>query len=219
MKFFDKEDVVMKNFFRGKRLCIILVIITVIGIIVAVRSCTEKVDADLTIAYIGDELFNSDVFYPAAPEIEAEIDDINGDGKRKIELVTITFNKNITFSQEQSNMAKMTMSMGQGQSRLYFMDKEYCERYADSEILMDISDIAGGREVLTNEQGKVYAISMNGNNNLRRLGLIDTSEVYAAVRAITEMDYINFKNPGPEEMNEAAMDVLMYILNHNDEEM
>lgn len=216
---FLKEDIAMKKFFSGKRLYVILVILTLLGVIVAVRSCTERVEADLTIAYIGEKLFNSDVYYPAAEEIEAEIDDINGDGKRKIELVTITFNNNLTSAQEQSNMAKMTMTMGQGQSRLYFMDKNYCEYYADDEILADLSAFAEGNDVLINDQGKVYGVSVADNAVLKRLGMDDSEGVYAAVRAITEMDYVNYKNPGPEEMNKAAEDVLLYLLNHKDEEM
>ncbi len=208
----------MKKFFSGKRLCVILIILTLIGVLVAVRSCTDKVEADLTIAYIGEGFFNSDVFYPASDEIEKAIDDINGDGERNIELVTITFNNNITASQEQSNMAKMTFAMGQGQSRLYLFDKNYCNYYADNEILADLSAFAGDNEVLVNGEGKVYGISVTDNPVLKRLGL-DGGEVYASIRAITEMDYVNYKNPGPEEMNKAAEDVLLYILENKNEEM
>ncbi len=208
----------MKKFFSGKKLYVILIVLTFIGVLVAVRSCTERVEADLTVAYIGEGLFNSDVFYPASHEIEDVIDDINGDGERNIELVTITFNNNITASQEQSNMSKMTLTMGQGQSRLYFFDKNYCNYYADSEILADLSDFAGDNDVLVNSEGKVYGVSVSNNPVLKRLGL-DGGEVYASIRAITEMDYVNYKNPGPEEMNKAAEDVLLYILENKDEEM
>lgn len=211
----------MKKFFSGKRLYIILAVAAILGIIVAVRSCSSKVEPDLVISYVGENLFSSDKFYENIPTLRDVIDDVNGDGKKEIELATITFTTNITASQEQANMSKMNMSMGMGESRLYLMDKQYCQHYADtdSEFIMDLTGlIPDGMDVITNDQGKIYGVSVENNAVLEKLGL-DTTEVYASLRAITKMDHINFKNPGPEEMNKAAEDVLLYIINFKDEEM
>ena len=210
----------MKKFFSGKRLLIILAAATIIGVVVAVHSCSNRVEPDLTISYIGEGYFSSDEFYAAVPMLGDVIEDINGDRKKEIELVTINFNSNLTASQQQSNMAKMTMSMGQGKSRLYFMDRQYCEYYADEEILVDLTELVPeGAQTLVNSKGEVYGISIEGNPVMRELGLYDTENVYVAMRAITEIDYVNYKNPGPEEMNKAAEDVLLYIVNYNNKEM
>lgn len=203
---------------------VILAIIILIGVIVAVRSCTQRVEPDLVISYIGENYFSSETFYNNSRELASAVPDINGDGENEVELTVISFNSNLTAAQEQSNNAKMTMSMGQGKSRLYLMDEQYCQHYIDEAdeipVLADLTDLAPeGVGTLSDSEGRVYAIDVSGNALLKKLGLDETDGVYAAMRAITEMDYVNYKNPTPEQMNKAAEDVLLYILNNKDEEM
>ncbi len=196
---------------------VILAVVALIGIIVAVRSCARRVEPDLTISYIGENYFNSDAFYENVSTLKDAVGDINGDGKKEIELAVISFTTNLTASQEQSNNIKLQMSMGQGQSRLYLMDKQYCQHYIDENdeipVLADLTDYAPeGVKTLADSEGRVRGIDVSGSRVLAKLGLSDSKDVYIAMRTITEMDYVNFKNPTPEEMNKAAEDVLMYIL-------
>ncbi|MGN1098509.1 MAG: hypothetical protein ACI4SS_06410, partial [Clostridia bacterium] len=189
------------------------VIAVLLGVIAAVHSCSSRIEPDLTISYIGENYFDSEKFYREIPALEETIEDINGDGQKKIEIVYISFSSNLTASQEQSNLSKLTMAMGQGESRVYLMDKTYCQRYAESEILADLSDyVPDGAEVLTDSNGQVYAISVEGNPIVENLGLDDTEGVYIALRAITEMDYVNYKNPGPEEMDKTARSIIKQII-------
>lgn len=103
--------------------------------------------------------------------------------------------------------------MGQGESRIYIMDKAYCLRYEDDEILADLSEyLPDGADALVNSQGKIYAIGVEGNSVLEELGLFDTENVYIALRAITEMDYVNFKSPTPEEIDKTARNVIEQII-------
>ncbi len=207
----------LRVFFSGRRLYVILAVAALIGVIVAVRSCTDRVEPDLVISYIGENYFDSEAFYDNVSTLEAVIDDINGDGKKYIEISVIPFTSNVSAAQQQSNLAKNTLSVGQGQSRVYIIDKAYCQNiYENQDVLADLSDfVREGDDVLTNENGVVCAISVEGNRLLEKLGLSDTEDVYIALRKITEMDYVNFKDPGPEEMTEVAEAVIKQIINEN----
>ncbi len=203
----------MKKFFSGKRLYIILAAALILGIAVAVKSCSSRKKPDLVVSYIGENYFSSEQFYENISVLADEIDDINDDGKKEIEFSNISFGSNLTASQEQNNLTKLTMSMGQGESRIYLMDKAYCMRYADNEILADLTDYApDGAKVLTDNSGKIYGICVEGSQLVQSLGLDDTEEVYVSLRAITEMDYVNFKDPSPEEIDKTARTVLELLI-------
>ncbi len=207
----------LKVFFSGRRLYIILAVAALLGVIVAVRSCTSRVKPDLIISYIGENYFSSEAFYDNVSVLEEVIDDINGDGKKYIEISVIPFTSNVTAAQQQSNLAKNTMSVGQGKSRVYIIDKAYAQNiYKNQDVLADLSDfVSEGDDVLTDENGVVYAISVEGNKLLEKLGLDDSEDVYIALRKITEMDHVNYKNPGPEEMTKVAEAVIKQIINEN----
>ena len=202
----------MKKLFSGKRLIILLALVITAGVAVAVRSCAAREKPDLTLTYIGENYFSSDRFYDARRLIEDNIDDVNGDGKRVAEIAVISFGTNITGAQEQNNLTRLTMSMGGGESRIYIMDKGYAVRYADSEVLADVADFASG-DALTNADGKVYAVSVEENPVLERLGLSDSEDVYIALRAVTEMDGVNFKNI--DAIDAAARKAYKYIIKNN----
>ncbi len=199
----------MKN-----KLAIFAVAAVIIGVAVAVYSCAARVEPDITLSYIGENYFSSEDFYDNSSELNDVAGDVNGDGKSNVEIVTISFGSNLTSGQEQNNLTRLTMSMGGGQSRVYIMDKAYCLRYADDEILADVSDYAEGcADVLVNESGKVYAVGVEGNPLLKKLGLDDTTDVYIALRFVTEMDGINFKNI--DEIDAAAREIYQYIIKNN----
>ena len=93
------------------------------------------------------------------------------------------------------------------------MDKAYAARFADSEALADVAGLASGGKVLTNESGKAYAVSVEGNPVLERLGLSDTEDVYIALRAVSEMDGINFENI--DAIDASARKAFEYIIKNN----
>ncbi len=199
---------------KRKLLCIILAAAIVLGVVVAVRSCVTRIEPDLTLSYIGESYFDSEKFYAEASLLEDKIEDVNGDGNKKVELAVIAFMSALTASQEQNNLTKLTMSMGSGQSRVYLMDEAYCMRYADSEFLADLSEYAdGAASVLQNSEGKIYGISVAGNPLLAQIGLADTEGVYIALRAVTELDGVNFKNI--DDIDKQARVLLRYIINNN----
>ena len=199
----------MRKFFSGKRLTVIFIFVLIIGVIVAVRSCAGRKKPDMIITYIGENYFDSDRFYAESDRLSGGIDDVNGDGERIAELVTISFGTSLTQSQEQNNYTRLTMSIGGGESRVYIMDKAYAARFADSEFLADVSEYAG-EDALINDAGKVYGISVEGNGLLRSLGLDDTENVYIALRAVTELD--SATNDNIARIDAGARKILQYII-------
>ncbi len=204
----------MKN--KNTKWFILLAIAVILGAAVAVKSCVERVKADITVSYIGESYFDSELFYENSSLLDEAVGDVNGDGKINTEIVVISIGTSLTSSQEQANLAKMSVSMGQGESRVYLMDKVYCQRYADEEILADLSDFRADSsvtDVLVNSSGKVYGISVEGNPLVEKLGLSDTKDVYLALRSVTEMDSVNFKNI--EKIDEAAKNTAKLIISNN----
>lgn len=199
---------------KNKKWFIFLAIAVILGIIVAAKSCASRVEADVVVSYIGEGYFSSEDFYANAKKLEDAIDDINGDGIKKAEAVSISFSSNLTAAQEQANLTKMSMSMGHGDSRVYIMDKNYCMRYADEEILADLSEFDfGDAKTLVNSKGEVYGVCIKDNSLVKELGVDDTENLYIALRAVTEMDEINFKNI--DAIDENARKIIELIIKNN----
>ena len=95
----------MKKFFSGKRLVIILAAVILIGVIVAVKSCTDRIEPDLTISYIGENYFNSDTFCEKSYKLAEAVPDINGDGAKEVELTVMR------LSQEEYKDMKFTVTV------------------------------------------------------------------------------------------------------------
>ncbi|MCD8048099.1 MAG: hypothetical protein LUG52_00560 [Clostridia bacterium] len=191
---------------------IALVIIVVLGVAVCVKSCVDKTDADLKIAYIGYDFIVSDTFDENADEISSLVGDINGDGEAIVDIIEISFNDSLSESDLENSRQKKTSALGSGTSRLYLIDKEFidAEASSDYEIFADISSLGEG---ITNSAGQTVAISLEDNEKVKLLGVRDTTDLCLALRVVSEMDTVLYKNI--EEQNAAAKRVAEWILSEN----
>ncbi len=189
---------------------IALVVIVVLGVAVCVKSCVDKTEADLKIAYIGYDFIISDTFDENAEEISSLVGDINGDGEAIADIIEISFNDSLSASDLENSRQKKTSALGSGTSRLYLIDKEFVDQEAQSdyEIFADISSLGEG---ITNSKGQTIAISLENNEKVKLLGVRDTTNLYLAIRVVSEMDGILYKNI--EEQNAAAERIAAWILN------
>lgn len=200
---------------KNKKWFILLFFAVLLGVIVAAKSCASRVEADLVISYIGEGYFDSEAFYANVSPLEDALDDITGDGAKKAEAVSISFSSNLTAAQEQANLTKMSMSMGHGDSRVYFIEKNYCMRYAEQDILADLSEFDFGEaKTLSNSKGEIYAVSIRDNPFVKELGIDDTENLYIALRKVSEMDTVEFENIADIDRN--ARKAVELIINKNE---
>lgn len=184
--------------------------VIVIGITVCVKSCADRREADLRMAYIGYGFVNMEKFEGAEGLFEA-VGDVNGDGAAICEMVEISFNETLSSADFANSQQKLMNAVGNGNSRVYIINKKFLDANLENDVFADISFFArpSDKEV-TDAEDKTIAISLEGNEKIKELGIDQNEELYIAVRKVSEMDGVMYKNI--EELDAAAQRAVQYIL-------
>lgn len=196
------EKTIMKAWHK-----IILIIIIAVGIFICVKSCVDKREADITLAYIGDGFLDRDMFDRGVEDLNKVCGDINGDNAVQVDMMEISFNESLTQSDIQNSRQKLTSALGAGVARVYFIEEKYLINNAESGIFADMSQFGSGFKT---GGGKVVAISLKGNEKAQRLGIDTQGDIYIALRDVSEMDTVLYKDI--ELKNKAAENIVKYIL-------
>lgn len=186
---------------------IALIVIVVVGVLVSVKSCIDKETPDVTVAYIGSNFVDYNAFYENNGDMENVCLDVNNDGEVVVELMEISFNNSLSQSDRENASKKLTNALGAGAARVYFIEEGYVINNASAGVFADLSALGDG---LKNSLGEVVAINIQGNEKLEKMG-IDTSNLYLAVRIVSEMDTVTDKNINAK--HESAINIAKYILN------
>lgn len=192
----------MKKYYKQ-----ILAVIIIIGVIVCIKSCADRKEPDITVAYIGYDFADRDLFEKNIASVTQGCEDITGDGSFTVDLMEISFNKALNEADKSNAQSKLTRAIGLGSARLYFIDKEYVEKNKDAGVFADISDLGEG---ILNNLGETVAISLTGNEKLSAIGIENGENMYLAIRIVSEMDTVSDKKIN--EKNSAAWNIAKNIL-------
>ena len=184
-----------------------LIIVVIVGVLISVKSCMDRREADITLAYIGDSFIDRELFKENVQLLHSVCADINSDGEINVDMMEISFNEAISQADKQNSDGKMANAVGAGVERVYFMDEKYVMNNASSGVFQDLSHLGDG---FKNAEGKVVAIKITGNEKVKRLGVDTDGDLYLAVRVVSEIDALTDKNI--ENKHAMAMDIAEYIL-------
>ncbi len=182
-----------------------LILAVVIGIAVCVKSCVGKVEADIFIAYIGNNFVSQEKFNENVKELENVCHDLTDDGVVNVSLMEIVFNEDL--NQEEARR-KMTNAIGLGTARVYVLTAPYVILNSAYDVFEDLSHFGDG---FKNADGQTVAISLEGNEKAEKLGFPKNERLYLAVRKVSEMDSAMDKDI--EKKHDCAMKIAEYILN------
>ncbi len=191
-----------------KRYKIILAIIVIAGVLVAVKSCMNKVEPDLVMAYIGYDFTDKTMLEENGAELSEAVGDVNGDGQLKLEILEISFSENLSEGDFSNSQRKMASAVGGGTARLYFIDKNFLDKSKDSEVFADMSEF--GTDGVKNSTGQVIAFDISDNERVREIGIKNTENLYLALRVVSEMDHIY--DSDIDKKDEAARRAVRWIL-------
>lgn len=186
----------------------IIGVILILGIIISFKSCIDKKDYDVTIAYIGNDFVNRELFEENINLITKECSDLTGDGEFNVELMEISFSEQLGYADKSNSTQKMTNAIGMGTARLYIIDKSHVLSNKDKGVFADVSHLGEG---IVNTNGETVAVSLKGNKILDKLGIDSTEELYLALRIVSEVDAVMDK--GILKKDEAVRKMAEAILN------
>lgn len=188
---------------------IALAVIVIVGVLISVKSCVDKRNADIILAYIGDSFVDREGFEENVGDVEKLCEDINSDGEVHVDLMEISFNEELSQADKQNSEGKLANAVGAGAARVYFIEEKYVMNNASSGVFADISHLGDG---FKNASGEVVAISIKGNEKVQKLGIDTSGDLYLAVRIVSEIDTVIDKNI--EAKHSLAMKIAEYVLNN-----
>lgn len=184
-----------------------IIIIVIIGIIVCVKSCIDKKDADITLAYIGEGFVDRVAFDENKDELLNVCTDVNSDGEKCVEIMEISFNQSLSPADKDNSDKKLANALGAGVARVYFIEEKYVMANASKGVFEPLDNLGDG---FKNSNGEVVAINITGNEKLAKMGIDTDKDLYLAVRVVSEMDIVLDKNI--DKKHKMAMDIAEYIL-------
>ena len=186
---------------------IAIITVIIVGILISVKSCVDKRDADITLAYIGSEFIDCELFNENVKALHSVCSDINADGELVVDIMEISFNDSLSQADKQNSDSKLANAVGAGAARVYLIEEKYLMNNASSGVFADLSHLGDG---FKNASGEVCGISVKGNTKVEKLGIDASGDIYLAVRIVSEIDALTDKNI--EKKHALAMDIAEYIL-------
>ena len=127
----------------------------------------------------------------------------------KLECVKCNRNKHEVLAHAKNDDETMTNAVGYGAARVYILEEQFVISNASSGVFANLAEFGDG---FKNADGETVAISVKGNERIKKLGIDPDEDVYLAVRIVSEIDMVTDKDI--DKKNACAMKVAEYILNN-----
>lgn len=170
----------MRAFFNYYKWHILFFALFVICITAFALSSCQKSEADLKITCISTEYVNVQTFNDTKNDLEEFLHDSDGDNKKTAILSSHTVDT-------QSDLDEVAETLCTAEDcDIIITTKATFERFEKKDIFDTSTNYVwdtgtGKYEVLKDEQGRVYAVSIEGNEYLKNMGFLNTTDLYLAV--------------------------------------
>lgn len=169
----------MRRFFRYYKWHIFFFILIVVCLSFVLFNMTISTTPDLIIGYVGDRYVNAQTFNDNKSTIELLLKDVNGDKKMTASLLPYT-------ADLQSDIDILLEEMlGTGSYDIYIASEETFKNCEDKSLFANAEEYIsfGSSEIKTlkDKNGRIYAISIDGNEFVKKMGILDSTDLYIAV--------------------------------------
>lgn len=169
----------MRRFFKYYKWHIFFAILIIVCLSFVLFNMTVSTAPDLVIGYVGDRYVNSQTFNDNKSTIELLLKDVNKDDKRTASMIPYT-------ADLQSDIDELLFEMlDTGSYDIYIASKETFENCEDKSLFAGAEEYInfGTSEIKTlkDEKGRIYATSIEDNEFVKRMGILDSTDLYIAV--------------------------------------
>lgn len=167
------------NYYKWHIIFLLLFVVCILTF--TITSCT-KTEPDLVINCISSEYINVQSFDDRKSSLEALLHDADNDGDKNIQLANYTYDTQADLDEVMKLLATPA------DSDIIIANKETLENFESKDLFDSLDRIIGDinsdkYETLTDSSGKIYAVSLEGNDFIKDMGFFDPSKLYIAVLA------------------------------------
>lgn len=169
----------MKSFIRYYKWHLIFLLLIIVCIVFIFVNMTSTTQPDLIVGYIGTSYVNVQTFNDNKYEIELLLRDANDDSKKLAEMYAYAVDLQSDLDE---TFAEMVDS---GDYDIYITTREAFEVFEDKSAFVTANEYVnlGTKEIdtLKDKSGRTYAVSLQDNEYAKKLGIMDTTELFIAV--------------------------------------
>ena len=136
----------LENFWFYHKWKALTVFLILCAIAVAIHSCVKKENVDLYVLYVVSGAYSNDQTDQLEEKLAGYIDDIDGDGEKRVQVITIAFSEVLarTDQTQESALARLVSHVASGPALFYVFDETNYEalKNTDTDVFSDIGDLA-----------------------------------------------------------------------------
>ncbi len=202
---------------------------TIVGIFIAIvliislKDCSNRVDPDLSIVYIGENYIKDEVAEQLKDYLSEHIKDINANDKVEIVFLPLVVPEKPVSEQDFVIHQRIMLEYAAGDSLIYFIDKNNLNKAITQGAFQSLDELIEKEISYINETSLVklkleeeteehtYAISLENNEFMRDIGF-PTKDLYMAQRTIREKEKKDEKKIAEyENANITIREIIKYV--------
>ena len=136
----------VENFWFYHKWHVLVIFLILCAFTVAVHSCVKKKSIDLYVLYMVSGAYTNEQTEQLGDKLSAFIDDIDGDGEKRVQVITISFSEVLarTDQTQESALARLVSHIASGPALFYVFDESNYDalKNTETEVFSDIGDLA-----------------------------------------------------------------------------
>lgn len=169
----------MRRFIRYYKWHLLFSLLVLICISFAVFNMTTTVSPDIVVTYADSRYIDTQIFNDNKYLWEHLLQDANGDEKKVATLSAYT-------ADIQRDLDDLFVKLvDEDTSDIYVLSKTTFENFEDKSVFVDARQYANineeRTETLKDKDGRIYAVSLEGNDFVKNLGIIDSTDLFIGV--------------------------------------
>ena len=184
----------MRSFFKYYKWHMVFAVIAAVCVVFTIQKLSEKETADLRIGFASSTYMNTQYFNDNKQEIEMLLFDATGDGKRSARI------KARSGDDESKVSADVIEFISSGEYDIIISSESALRGVQDKSVFVDAStyksQLIHESSMLKDANGRAYAVSLEDNSLMQRLGATETDKLYIAALAIKNDKNSTFRKNG-----------------------
>ena len=136
----------LENFWFYHKWKVLTVFLIICAFAVAIHSCLKKESVDLYVLYMVSGAYSNDQMDQLCEKLEIYIDDIDGDGEKRVQVITISFSEVLgrTDQTQESALARLVSHVASGPALFYVFDDANYEalKNTETDVFSDIGELS-----------------------------------------------------------------------------
>lgn len=134
MTFYQK----LQNFWYYHKMHMAVALVFVLAIAVASYSCARKPQVDMYVLYVSTGAINQNAVKELSEKLETYAQDITGDGKKHVQMITVTFSEVLARQSQDTVLAQYVTGVASGTALFYVFDDVNFAELATQNVLLPL---------------------------------------------------------------------------------